>query len=230
MTMSDVLLSRCIGLANLSGFYRPLHNDVMKRNIFRVTGHLCGEFTGPRWIPLTKASDAERWCFLWSAPWINGWVNNREASDLRRHRAHHDIMAMVCGKSPSCCSAYFTGIQRRNTIQPSNLFYNPYMESTDLIKVFTFMLSLQMNVIISTMFARIVTVSVIYIQNSDWQIIFRVSKYLFALMGRVSSTRSLLILPSMLSTEQLSWTVTNKIHLQANGFAYKACCLFAHQN
>ena len=28
-------------------------------NIFRVTGHLCGEFTGPRWIPHTKASDAE---------------------------------------------------------------------------------------------------------------------------------------------------------------------------
>ena len=35
--------------------------------IFRVTGHLCGEFTGPRWIPHTKASDAELWCFLWSA-------------------------------------------------------------------------------------------------------------------------------------------------------------------
>ena len=28
-------------------------------NIFRVTGHLCGEFTGHRWIPLTKTSDAE---------------------------------------------------------------------------------------------------------------------------------------------------------------------------
>ena len=26
---------------------------------FRVTGPLCGEFTGHRWIPLTKASDAE---------------------------------------------------------------------------------------------------------------------------------------------------------------------------
>ena len=37
-------------------------------NIFHVTGHLCGEFTGPRWIPRTKASDAELWCFLWSAP------------------------------------------------------------------------------------------------------------------------------------------------------------------
>ena len=23
-------------------------------NIFRVTGHLCGEFTGHRWIPRTK--------------------------------------------------------------------------------------------------------------------------------------------------------------------------------
>ena len=37
-------------------------------NIFRITGHLCGEFTGPRWIPHTKASDAELWCFLWSVP------------------------------------------------------------------------------------------------------------------------------------------------------------------
>ena len=36
-------------------------------NIFRVTGHLCWEFTGPRWIPRTKARDAELWCFLWSA-------------------------------------------------------------------------------------------------------------------------------------------------------------------
>ena len=37
-------------------------------NIFRVTGHLCGEFTGPRWIPHTKARDAELWYLLWSAP------------------------------------------------------------------------------------------------------------------------------------------------------------------
>ena len=37
-------------------------------NIFCVTGPLCGEFTGHRWIPLTKASDAEMWCFFLSAP------------------------------------------------------------------------------------------------------------------------------------------------------------------
>ena len=37
-------------------------------NSFRVTGHLCGEFTGHQWIPRTKASDAELWCFLLSVP------------------------------------------------------------------------------------------------------------------------------------------------------------------
>ena len=37
-------------------------------NIFHVTGPLWGESTGHRWIPLTKASDAELWCFLWSVP------------------------------------------------------------------------------------------------------------------------------------------------------------------
>ena len=26
--------------------------------------------------------------------WINGWVNNREAGDLRRHQAHYDIIVM----------------------------------------------------------------------------------------------------------------------------------------
>ena len=37
-------------------------------NIFRVTGHLCGEFTGHWWIPRTIASDVELCCFLRSAP------------------------------------------------------------------------------------------------------------------------------------------------------------------
>ena len=57
-------------------------------NIFRVTGHLCGEFTGQRWILHTKASDASLWV------WINGWVKNREADDLRRYRVHCDIIVM----------------------------------------------------------------------------------------------------------------------------------------
>ena len=26
--------------------------------------------------------------------WINDWVNNREAGDLRRYRAHYDVIVM----------------------------------------------------------------------------------------------------------------------------------------
>ena len=36
-----------------------------------------------RGMPLTKASDAE---------FLNVWVNNRGAGDLRRHRAHYDVI------------------------------------------------------------------------------------------------------------------------------------------
>ena len=52
-------------------------------NIFRVTGHLCGEFTGPRWIPaqrsVTRSFDvffdlhpnkrlSKQWWGLWGKP------------------------------------------------------------------------------------------------------------------------------------------------------------------
>ena len=63
-------------------------------NIFRVTGPLCGEFTGHRWIPMTKASGAQLLVFTLIWAWINGWVNNREAGDLRRHRSHSDVTVM----------------------------------------------------------------------------------------------------------------------------------------
>ena len=67
-------------------------------NIFRVTGRMWGEFTGHRWIPLTKASDAKLCCFLLFSvicASTNGWVNNRDAGDLRRHRAHYHVTVML---------------------------------------------------------------------------------------------------------------------------------------
>ena len=33
-------------------------------------------------------------CYLFCV-WINGWVNTREAGDLRRHRAHYDVTVML---------------------------------------------------------------------------------------------------------------------------------------
>ena len=50
------------------------------------------EFTGHLWIPLTKAGDADVFCHL---RWMNGWVNNREAGDLRRHYADYDVTVIV---------------------------------------------------------------------------------------------------------------------------------------
>ena len=65
-----------------------------KGNIFRVIGPLCGEFT-------VSAGNSPHKC-QWRGPLmfslicagINGWVNNREAGDLRRHRAHYDVTVM----------------------------------------------------------------------------------------------------------------------------------------
>ena len=38
-----------------------------------------------------------RWALMFSliCVWINGWVNNREAGDLRRYRAHYNVTVML---------------------------------------------------------------------------------------------------------------------------------------
>ena len=44
-----------------------IHDDVIKWKHFPRYWPFVREFAGPRTIPHTKASDAELWCFLWSA-------------------------------------------------------------------------------------------------------------------------------------------------------------------
>ena len=62
-------------------------------NIFRVTGHLCGEFTGPGDFP---AQRPVVWSFdvFFDLFWINGWVNNLGAGDLRCYHAHYDVIVL----------------------------------------------------------------------------------------------------------------------------------------
>ena len=47
-----------------------------------------------------------QWCralmFSLICPWINCWVNNCEAGDLRRHHAHYDVIVMNFIKSLTC--------------------------------------------------------------------------------------------------------------------------------
>ena len=42
--------------------------------------------------------------------WINGWVNNRKAGDLRRHGAHYDVTVMVNARVMSLQRAVEEGI------------------------------------------------------------------------------------------------------------------------
>ena len=88
-------------------------------NIFRVTGHLCGEFTGHRWHddvikwkhfprywpfvrgihrspvnPPHKGQWRGALLFTLICARINGWVNNCKAGDLKRNRAHYDVIVM----------------------------------------------------------------------------------------------------------------------------------------
>ena len=63
------IVSRLVGLLVISD--KKKQHCMMTSsngNISSITGHLCREFTGHQWIPWTKASDGELWCFLWSAP------------------------------------------------------------------------------------------------------------------------------------------------------------------
>ena len=68
----------------------------LNENILRVTGHLCGEFAGPRWIPRKKGQWRGALMFSVICVWINGWLNNREAGDLRCYRTHYDVIVMTC--------------------------------------------------------------------------------------------------------------------------------------
>ena len=99
------MASRKCGSWVIAAFcYRSIYLKTSSNgNIFHVTGHLCGEFTGHRWIPRTKASDAELWWFLWSA------------ADLRRHRAYHDVTVMTY-----IYTSYVTSIDTESLCQWSN--------------------------------------------------------------------------------------------------------------
>ena len=69
------------------------HDDVIKWKHFPRNWPFVRGIHRSRWIPHTKASDAELLFSLFSltCSWINGWVNNCEAGDLRRHRGHYDV-------------------------------------------------------------------------------------------------------------------------------------------
>ena len=62
-------------------------------NIFRVTGPLCGEFTGPGEFP-TQRPVTRSFDVFFDLRLNKRWVNNREAGNLRRYRPHYCVIVM----------------------------------------------------------------------------------------------------------------------------------------
>ena len=54
--------------------------------------------------------------------WTNVWVNSRDAGDLRRHRAHYDITAMIMMVWSSGCVACGKGLPDAGLFMPDSAF------------------------------------------------------------------------------------------------------------
>ena len=71
-----------------------LHDDVIKWKPFpRYWPFVQGIHRSPVNSP-HKGQWLGAMMFSLICVWKNGWVNNREAGDLKRYRAHHDVMVM----------------------------------------------------------------------------------------------------------------------------------------
>ena len=89
----------CVAELDHHCFRYQLHDDVIKWKHF------------PRYWPFVRGIHRStvnsphkgQWrgalMFSLICVWINGWVNSREAGDLRRYRAHYDVTVMCVGSS-----------------------------------------------------------------------------------------------------------------------------------
>ena len=76
----------------------PVHDDVIKWKHFpRYWPFVRGIHRSPGWPVNSLHKDQWRGGLVFSliGARINGWVNNGEASDLRRHRTHYDVNVMA---------------------------------------------------------------------------------------------------------------------------------------
>ena len=114
-----------------------LHDDIIKRKHFPPYWPFVG---GIHRSPVNSPHNGQwRGALVFSliCAWINGWVNNRDAGDLRRNRAHYDVIvmpiltifglvALMNHPISTCCHILF-GIPRGNWFQYlTHLYYTGY--------------------------------------------------------------------------------------------------------
>ena len=86
-------------LRSLQGFVHMMTSS--NGNIFLCHWLCVREFTGHRWIP-QKCQWRGALMFSLICVWINGWVKNGDAVDLRRHRVHYDVTVIGCSSRHTC--------------------------------------------------------------------------------------------------------------------------------
>ena len=86
-----------------------IHDDVIKwKHFLRYWPFVRGIYLSPVNSP-HKGQWRGALIFSLICAWTNGWVSNREAGDLRRHRAHYDIQCNVisCYNEPWYREVFF---------------------------------------------------------------------------------------------------------------------------
>ena len=83
--------------SNVTGWSRSvpdIHDDFIKWKLFpRYWPFVRGIHRSPVNCP-HKGQSRGALMFSLICVWINGWVNNHEAGDLRRYRGHYDVIVM----------------------------------------------------------------------------------------------------------------------------------------
>ena len=82
------------GLRHLQTQHPAIHDDVIKWRHFPRHWPFVRGFHRSPVNSLHKGQWRGALMFSLICVWINGWVNNREAGDLRRYRAHYKVTVM----------------------------------------------------------------------------------------------------------------------------------------
>ena len=103
-----------------------------------------GEFPAQR--PVTRSFDVSVIC-----AYLNGWVNTSEAGDLRRYRAHYDVIVIICLP----CESFLHMCGLRNFILGQYHSFYPFDFSLYFYYLYIVIIIVFMIVILDTSFCGI---------------------------------------------------------------------------
>ena len=88
------LLMSTLFNADNAKYCNTLHDDVIKWEHFPRSWHFLWRIHRSPVNSPHKSQWRGAVMFSLTCAWLNGWVNNREAGELRRHRDHYDVIIM----------------------------------------------------------------------------------------------------------------------------------------